>query len=137
VPSMVRVVLDTNILISGLLYPGKPKKLINLALDGKIEAVSSIRIINELKEVIAREEFRLSKEEQEVMVNFIIRLSRIVMIKSNFKIVKKDPDDDVIIRTAYDRNAKYIVSGDHHLLELKEVAGIKIVTANEMLNLLS
>jgi len=134
---MVRVVLDTNILISGLLYPGKPKKLINLALDGKIEAVSSIRIINELKEVIAREEFRLSKEEQEVMVNFIIRLSRIVMIKSNFKIVKKDPDDDVIIRTAYDRNAKYIVSGDHHLLELKEVAGIKIVTANEMLNLLS
>jgi len=53
-------------------------------------------------------------------------------IKSKFKVVKEDPDDDIILRTAYDSKADYVVSGDKHLLSLGEFKGIRIVTVDEM-----
>ena len=132
---MVRIVLDTNILISGLLYSGKPRKLIDLAINGRIEVVSSWEMIGELREVLARDKFGLSKTEQLEMVNFIISMSRMVVLKSRFKIVK-DPDDDMVANTAYDGKVAYIVSGDKHLLELKKFSGIRIVKASEMLKLI-
>lgn len=55
-------------------------------------------------------------------------------MKSKFKVVK-DPDDDMVINTAYDGEAKYIVSGDNHILELKRFGGIVIVKASEMLRM--
>lgn len=58
----------------------------------------------------------------------------IVQVKYRFKAVKEDPDDDIIVRTAYDGKADYIVSGDRYLLALKEFKGIKILTVDEMLN---
>jgi len=58
------------------------------------------------------------------------------MVKSNFKVVKEDPDDDVIINTAYDGHADYIVSGDNHLLRIKKFKNIKMVTVADMLKLL-
>ncbi len=113
---MVRIVFDTNILVSGLLYPGKPRRLIDLAIHGRIEAVSSIEMIDELREVLSREKFGLDTGEQASMVDFVIRLSRITVLKSKFKAVK-DPDDDMVINTAYDGKVAYIVSGDKDLLE--------------------
>ncbi|MGI0141842.1 MAG: putative toxin-antitoxin system toxin component, PIN family [Candidatus Micrarchaeales archaeon] len=133
---MMRIVLDTNILISGLLYIGKPKKLIDLALNGKIQIVSSADIIDEFKGVVSREKFKLEREEQAQLVSFVVRISHIVSLKGKFRVVKEDPDDDMVIGTAYDGKASYIVSGDKHLLKIKEFAGIKIVTANQMLNLI-
>ncbi len=132
---MIRVVLDTNILISGLLYLGKPKRLIDSALNGKIEVVSSPEMIDEFKEVIVRKKFRLNHAEQELMINFVIRLSRITLVKSKFKVVE-DPDDDMVINTAYDGKASYIVSGDADLLKLKQFEGIRIIKASEMLELI-
>ena len=131
----MRILLDTNTIVSGLLYPGKPRKLINLVIDGKADLVSSIKMIDELKEVLSRKKFGLDKEDQTAMVDFVIRLSHITVLKSRFKIVK-DPDDDMVVNTAHDGRVSYIVSGDHHLLDLKEFSGIKIVTANQMLELL-
>ena len=132
---MLRILLDTNILISGLLYAGKPRKLIEMVMDGRIEIVSSIDMITELKEVLSRDKFGLNIDEQIKLVDFVVRLSHIVVLKSNFRIAS-DPDDDMVVNTAYDGNAKYIISGDHHLLDLIEFRGIKIITANGMLHLL-
>ncbi len=132
---MLHVVLDTNILVSGVLYIGKPKRVIDLALSGKIEIISSAETIDEFKRVIVRDKFKLSKSEQEDKINFVIRLSRIILVKSKFKVVEDDPDDDKFIQAAYDGKARYIVSGDHHLKDLKEFAGIKIVTASQLLEL--
>lgn len=132
---MVRVVLDTNILISGLLYIGKPKRLLDLALEGKIEVISSIDMIDEFRRVISREKFKLSIAEQEAMTNFVIRLSHITALKSRFKVIK-DKGDNMVINTAFDSHATYIVSGDTHILELKEFGKIKMVKASEMLELI-
>ena len=133
---MLRVVLDTNILVSGVLYIGKPKKVIDLVLSGKIEIISSAETIDEFKRVIVRDKFKLSKSEQEDKINFVIRLSHIILVKSKFKVVKDDTDDDKFIQVAYDGKARYIVSGDHHLKDLREFAGIKIVTASQLLELI-
>ncbi|HEY4699644.1 MAG TPA: putative toxin-antitoxin system toxin component, PIN family, partial [Nitrososphaerales archaeon] len=53
-----------------------------------------------------------------------------------FKVVAEDPDDDLVLNTAYSGKAAYIVTGDRHLLALKEFKGIKILTVNEMLQAL-
>ena len=57
----MRIVLDTNILVSGLLYQGKPRRLIDLATQGQIEIVSSAEMIDELREVLSREKFGLGR----------------------------------------------------------------------------
>jgi putative PIN family toxin of toxin-antitoxin system len=132
---MMRIVLDTNILVSGLLYQGKPRSLIDLATQGQIEIVSSAEMINELREVLSREKFGLGREEQATIMDFIIRLCRITILKSKFKAVK-DPDDDIVVNTAYDGKAAYIVSGDKEVLELKQFGGIRAVKASEMLRLI-
>ncbi len=131
---MVRIVLDTNILVSGLLHNGKPRRLLDLAVNGNLELVSSTEMIKELSEVLSRDKFGLSKGEQIVMADFVIRLSKITVLKSKFKAVKEDPDDDIVINTAYDGDAEYIVTGDRAILSLKKFGKISIVKANEMLN---
>lgn len=133
---MARVVLDTNILISGLLHNGKPRRLLELAIEGRMEIVSSAEMIDELAAVLSREKFGLSKEEQAIMVDFIIRLSRITALRSRFKVVKQDPDDDIVINTALDGNAQYIVSGDKKILGLKQFGNIRMLTASEMIGLI-
>jgi putative PIN family toxin of toxin-antitoxin system len=133
---MMRIVLDTNILVSGLLYSGKPRRLIDLAMHGKIEIVSSVEMIEELRDVLSREKFGLEKEEQTKMVDFVVRLSHITILKSKFKVIKDDPDDDVVINTAYDGEAEYIVSGDRAVSELKHFGKIRVVKASDMLKLI-
>lgn len=133
---MIRAVFDTNILISGVLYSGKPSRLIDLVVEGEIQLVSSVEIIQEFSDVIARPKFHLSKEEHQLFTNFVIRLSTIIETKSKFKVVKQDPDDDMVIISAFDGKAPFIISGDPHLLDLKEVLGIRILTANQMLKML-
>jgi len=133
---MAKAVFDTNVLISGIIHIGKSKQLIDAVLEGKITLILSTPIIQEFKGVISRDKFKLSRDQQRILANFLVRISNIVGIKSKFKAVKGDPRDDIVLRTACDGEADYIVSGDEHLLSLKEFRGIKIVTVNEMLNFL-
>ncbi len=133
---MVRIVLDTNVLVSGLLYPGKPRRLIDLAVRGKIEIVSSVEMIEELRDVLSREKFSLGEVERAKMVDFVVRLSHITILKSKFKVIKDDPDDDVVINTACDGAAEYIVSGDRTVSKLERFGKIRIVKASDMLKLI-
>jgi len=131
----LKAVFDTNVLVSGIVHAGRSKLLIDAVLEGKINLVLSKQIVQEFRRVIAREKFKLSKSQQDMLTNFVIRISDIVRVKSRFRIIDEDPNDDIILRTAYDAKAEYVVSGDEHLLSLKEFRGIKIVTINEILDL--
>jgi predicted nucleic acid-binding protein len=62
--------------------------------------------------------------------------AKFTRIKSKFKVVKADPADDIILRTAFDGKADCIISGDNHLLSLGAFRGVKILTVDEMLTLL-
>ncbi len=64
------------------------------------------------------------------------RRTTIVAVKSKFRIVGEDPKDDAVLNTAYSGKAAYMVSGDKHLIPLREFKRIKIVTITEMLDVL-
>lgn len=135
---MIKVVLDTNVLVSALITTGKPRVLLFKIIEGKARLIISRGILEELAMVAADDKIRLYVKEEEVaeFLRILNDVAEVVRLRSRFKVVKDDPGDDVILRTAFDGEADYIVSGDKHLLSLKEFRDIKILTVDEILSML-
>lgn len=138
----MRITLDTNVLVSAFIAKhGHPAVLLELAvtLEG-IQLVLSEPILKELEDVLSRDEvrgrFTYSAKDIREIVRRITRSAEILRPKSKFKTVKEDPKDDVVLNTAHDGKADYIVSGDNHLLKLRKFRGIRIVNPKEMLDIL-
>lgn len=129
----MRVVFDTNVLVSATIVNGKQFELFRLAKLGEIKLVLSFQIIEEFKEVISRERFGFSEKQVEDAMKEILDIAEIVYPVSKFDIIKEDSDDNIILECAVDGEADYIISGDSHLLGLKSFKGIKIVNADEFL----
>ena len=133
----MKVVLDTNVLISALIKAGKPRELFFRLAEEKM-LILSRQILEEFLEVA--EDPRVKKyvkvQETAAFLNSLRDSTEVVEVKSKFKAVKEDSDDDVFVNVAYDGKADYIVSGDKHLLSLGDFRGIKIVTVDEMLKIL-
>ena len=132
----MKIVLDTNVLISGLIKEGKPRDLIL-----EILLNHELLISREILEVamIANEPRIRRYVDHKDITDFLRDLASsasIVKIKSKFRAVKQDPDDDTILRTAVDGRARLVVSGDSHLLDMKGFRGIRIVSVAEMLQML-
>jgi len=134
----MKTVFDTNVLVSALITTGRARKLFLKAVEGQIQLVLSKGILEEFTEVSG--DPRISKyvdrEDVAAFLDILRCKAKIVRIKSKFHIVKEDPTDDVILRTAIDGKADCIVSGDRHLLSLGTFRGIRIVTVHEMLAVL-
>lgn len=134
---MLRIVADTNIYISALFWRGNPNRLIRLCYEGKAKLVVSRNIIEELERIfLTDEKFKMVRDD--VALNTEIILSNAELVEPNFtlNVIKDDPDDDRILECAVEGKAKYLVSGNKHLLNLKEFQGIKILTARQMLEIL-
>lgn len=134
----MKVVLDTNVLVSALIKSGKPRDLFFKLTENK-KLVLSKAILEEFLEVTEDPKVAkyISQQDVTVFLNILGNATKIVHVISKFTAVKEDPDDDIIVQTAYDAGADYIVSGDRHLLAVKEFKGIKIVTIDEMLIILN
>ena len=129
---MIDIVIDTNVVISALLFGGTPGELIELWKKGLIRPLLSTEIMTEYLRVLSYPKFKLSEEE----INYIIHqeiLPYFKVVKSvpGPSIIKKDPDDDKFIQCAQAGNAKTIISGDQHLLALKSYHGITILTPTQ------
>ena len=135
---MLKIVADTNVLISSLIRRGKPHELI-LNIDGiGARLISSNALMTELTSILAEERIAkyITKNDAERFLTYIGRRTTLVKVRSRFKVVKDDQKDDLVLNTAYSGRADYIVSGDKHLLPLKEFKGIRIITVNEMFDIL-
>ncbi|NWG36563.1 putative toxin-antitoxin system toxin component, PIN family [Nitrososphaera sp.] len=130
----MKIVLDTNVLISALIKEGKPRNLLFEILRNH-ELVISREILEEV--VIIANEPKIQKYvEQENIADFLRDLANsgsFVRIRSRFRAVKEDADDDAVLRTAIDGKASFIVSGDSHLLGMRRFRKVRIVTVAEML----
>jgi putative PIN family toxin of toxin-antitoxin system len=134
----MRVVLDTNVIISGLLFSGGPPgKVLDLWIDDRILVVLSQELIEECLEVISRPKFKRAGtpfERQELLINlFEIGGTVFVNPKHSLDVIKDDPDDNRFLECAVEGRAEYIVSGDDHLLALREYQGIPIVSPADFL----
>lgn len=130
---MLRVVLDTNVLVSAIISEGKPRELLRKGISKQFCIVTSDLILKELAIVLSRPKFKTSEDEIHRIILALMQTSEVVKVTSKLRIVEEDPKDDMIIETAYDGRANMIVSGDSHLLALQDFRGIKITTVEKML----
>ena len=129
----MRLVLDTNTALSGLLWGGMPGRLIDAAEAGRIELVSSAALLGELQGVLAREKFAKRLARRGLTVGDVFEgyaaLVAIVTPAVIAPTITRDPADDQVLAAALAAQVDLIVSGDAHLLDLKAFHSIDIVTA--------
>lgn len=132
-----RLVIDNNVVISSIFWDkGNPHKVINLAIENKISNFTSPKMLQELVKVL-REKFKQPEEIIQRQLSLVANYSKIVRPNIKIKVVKDDPKDDMVLECAETANAEYIVSGDNHLLNLKQFKGIKILTPKQFLDLIN
>jgi putative PIN family toxin of toxin-antitoxin system len=137
----VRIVADTNTVVSGLLWSGPPQQLINAARVKRITLYRSVALTAEFAEVIGREQFakrlRAAKLSATEIVADYARLAKLVIPADINATVAGDADDDQVLACALAASADAIVSGDKHLRNLKTYQNIPIINAAEALARLS
>ncbi len=132
----MRVVLDTNVFVSGIHWAGSSEKILRAWMEGKFELVSSLPIIEEIVRILANFKLPLDADDISWWESLILEKSLVVVSSEEVDIVKNDPDDNKFIEAALEAQAEYIVSQDKHLLLIKEYRGIKIVHPDDFLELL-
>lgn len=126
-----KVVLDTNVYVS-ILKRGRLRRILNLWLDEEFDLVISDEIIKELFDVLKRPRFNFSLEEIEELGNLIFEKALIYNPQRKIDICS-DPKDNKLIECAVEGKAEYIVSGDPHLLNLKNYQDVKIISPAEFI----
>lgn len=127
----VKIILDTNILISGIGFGGKPREILQLILDDKIEAFTSPILLAELEDVVNKKfpklAYGLSLINRQIQDKF-----RIVNPRKSI-LVSRDEDDNRVLEAAIEGECNYIITGDKDLLALKMIKNIKIMTPDAFL----
>lgn len=138
--SDLRLVLDTNTALSGLIWRGVPGELIDSAISGRVQLISSSPLLSELEGVLRRPKFQQSLQKHGVsgsdLFDGYAALVECVAPADLGGPVSRDPDDDQVLAAAVGGGADLIVSGDDDLLVLGGHQGIPIVSAREALNCL-
>lgn len=127
----MRVVIDTNIIISSLVFGGLPKDIIKKVIKKDIKAITSVQLISELIDVL-RKKFRFSESKIKILETEIVKKFEIVYPKSEINICR-DSDDNRVLESAIQGKCKFIITGDKDLLILKKYKNIKIVGAKDFL----
>ncbi|MFA5844790.1 MAG: putative toxin-antitoxin system toxin component, PIN family [Coriobacteriia bacterium] len=131
----LRVLFDTNVLISAVLFGGVPGEIVDAARDGAIDGVVSLHILGELREVLTRERFGVDEVIADALVEEIAESFEVTMVERASAGWSADPDDDPVVEAALLSGVSHVVTGDRHLLALV-VRDVLFVTPGEMLALL-
>ena len=132
---MKKVVLDTNVVISALLFGGETARLVSLWQTGAFSWLASAAIIQEYARVLAYPKFKLAEAEiRELLNEDILPFVTAVRFGKVPRVIRQDPSDDEFLACALTGKADAIVSGDHHLLELKRYREIPILDVRTFLS---
>jgi uncharacterized protein len=132
----MRVVLDTNVLLSSLAFPGsKPDQVLQRVRRGEVELFLSSFILTELERIL-RDKFRFTKRQTDERVMLIRRMATLVDPRDRIALVAAKDDDNRILECAVAARADYLVTGDkEHLLPLQCIGATQIVTPAAFLEL--
>jgi putative PIN family toxin of toxin-antitoxin system len=127
----MKIVLDTNVLISGIFFSGPPYQILKAWQEGKIEVIASEKILTEYQRVAEE----LSQQFPSVDIDQILELLTIhaeIVDSRDFQVtICEDPDDNKFISCALASKSKIIVSGDKHLLKINGYKGIQVLKPRE------
>jgi len=132
------VVLDTNIIVSTALNSeGVPAKIFVMLLEGEIKNYTSDEIISEIVGTFNKEKITkmLKSDYRQFIIHNFEESSEKIYPDLKLNVIQEDPDDNKFLECAVSANAKYIISGDRHLLNLKEFHGIRILSPKEFVDL--
>lgn len=133
---MTRVVLDTNVLVSGLLVSGgPPARILRQFRDGRWLLAVSPATIEEYGRVLRRKRFGFRLEQIEAILAEIQSRASVVIPGQRFAAVPDDPPDNEFLDVAVEARADFLISGDHHLLALGPFRGIPILSPTRFLAL--
>lgn len=133
----MRLVLDTNVVIAGMLWQGPPRQLLEAGVHGTIRLATSAALVEELAQALKYPKLARRLSGQGLSAGTLV--ARYALISDSFapasipRTVTSDPDDDKVLACALAAKADLIVSGDSHLLNLKSYQSIPIVGPAEAL----
>lgn len=135
---MIKAVVDTNVLVSGIISPkSSPAKIINYWRERKFVLVTSPKILQETKRVLnypkIAKKYHLNKEKINELIREFSLFSEVCKPTKKISVIQQDPEDNKFLEAGISASADFIVSGDSHLLNLREYQGIKILTAKEFI----
>jgi putative PIN family toxin of toxin-antitoxin system len=129
----VRVVADTNILVSAILFGGHPERVFLAGSRWEIQLLTSLFLLKELERVL-KGKFKLSSHLVREIIEEVRVVAEIVQVSSHIKAISHPDEDNRVLECAIDGRADFIVTGDtKHILPLKEYGGIKILSASGFL----
>jgi uncharacterized protein len=132
----VKVVVDTNVLVSALVFPGgAPEQVYRLAIEGGITLIASPPLLAEVGRVLT-EKFGWQDDYVRAALAQIVRIGEIVEPVELVDVIADDPDDDRVLEAAQTAGAGFIVSGDRHLLSLGRWGEVAILSPAEFLGAL-
>ena len=134
---MIRIVLDTNVLVSAIVFGGNPRRIIESILEGSVHLILSREILDELEGVLCRRKFGMSPQIVRKISNELESICDIVAPERRITVMTSDPYDNMVLECAAEAKADYIISGDTHLLDLCEFKGIKIVNPARFLEIVT
>ena len=114
----MRVVLDTNTLVSALLFSGTAARLVPLWQSGRVRLLVSRPILQEYLRVLAYPKFRLSPEEIRGLLDEVLPFVESVRVRQHLSVVPRDPDDDKFLECAVAGRATHVITGDQDLRTL-------------------
>jgi putative PIN family toxin of toxin-antitoxin system len=138
----MRLVLDTNTVISALLWKGVPHDLLATARERRVTTLhTSLQLLAELVDVLSRDKLAsavtATGEDPDTLLRRYVNLVQVHVQAAIPPVVLSDPDDDEVLACAIAANAHLIVSGDRHLLSLKTFRGIPIIRAAEAIRIIT
>lgn len=136
----MRLVLDTNVAASGLLWHGPPRLLLQVGHDKRIELFTSTPLLAELTDILGRRKFEKKVAASLLTVDQLVdRYAELTVLVRSAPIrrIASDPDDDRVIATAVAAQADFIVTGDRALRSIGEYQGIRFVSISDFIQVLA
>lgn len=133
----MRVVLDTNVLISAIVFGGNPREILDAVFRGEIALYFSRFILEELEAVLGRPKFGFPPEVIQTILTELNTAGTLFVPTIRIDGIKEDSGDNRMIECAVEANADYLVTGDAHLPDLKRYKQVKIMNPTDYLVILS
>jgi putative PIN family toxin of toxin-antitoxin system len=122
------------VLVSGILFGGTPGQVIDLWKDSKLDVYYTPEILGEYGRVLSYPKFKLPLDVTTDILSFVTEFGKRTEQKTEINVVEEDPSDNVFLACAIDSGCQVIITGDKHLLTLKEYKGIEILTPEKFLS---
>ncbi len=128
----MKVVLDTNVIISGVLFPGgAPDRIVRAALTKRIDHATSPDLLTEVRRIFEKK-FALPKKRVDELIRLLAESGELVYPTERIDVVKADPADNRVLECAFTAKTNYIITGDErHLLSLKSWKGIRLISPSD------